>query len=79
MEFKVGSGYCDLNVCSSGDAKSDRQLLRRAFELGYETVALTLAFDQKNLGTGKKASHTHRAQQGPFSKFSVERKNCLHI
>ena len=55
MEFKVGSGYCDLNVCSSGDAKSDRQLLRRAFELGYETVALTSAFDQKNLGTGKKA------------------------
>jgi len=55
MKFNLASGYCDLNLAASGDSKKDTALLRRAFHLGYTTVALNIEVDQKDLATGKKA------------------------
>lgn len=55
MEFRVGSGFCDLNLVSSGDVVKDKALIRRALQLGYTTVALNTLVDQKDLSTGRKS------------------------
>ena len=54
MELGVGHGYCDLRIDYT-DQEECIKVLRRSFELGYQTVALNINVDQKNLCTKHKA------------------------
>jgi ribonuclease P/MRP protein subunit RPP1 len=55
LSGSAARGFCDLNVpCDGADGEDLRRRLRRAFRLGYETVAVNVCVHQKDLVTKAK-------------------------
>jgi hypothetical protein len=51
MAITFGKGYCDLNIPIDigSEPKEKLDIVRRALTLGYQTIALNITIDQKDL------------------------------
>lgn len=58
MTLPFGKGYCDLNIPLDlgSDPREKLDVVRRAFTLGYQTIALNVLVDQKDLSFKSKGS-----------------------
>ena len=58
MTLPFGKGYCDLNipVDLGSDPREKLDVVRRALTLGYQTLALNVSVDQKDLSSKSKSS-----------------------
>jgi hypothetical protein len=63
MALPFGKGYCDLNIPIDlgSDPREKLDIVRRALSLGYQTLALNLCIDQKDLTVkGKSAKKKNK-------------------
>ena len=51
MALTFGKGYCDLNIPidMGSDPREKLDIVRRSLTLGYQTLALNITVDQKDL------------------------------
>ena len=58
MSLPFGKGYCDLNIPVElgSDPRQSLDVVRRALILGYQTIALNVVVDQKDLSSKNKSS-----------------------
>ena len=63
--IQLGRGYCDLNIPGNGTTTqiSTTDLIRRALLLGYETIAINVSVNQKDLlSKGKERQKAKKAK-----------------
>ena len=67
QSIELARGYCDLNIplCDDGAQTSTKDLVRRALLLGYETIAINVCVNQKDLlSKGKERQKAKKAKHG---------------
>ena len=67
QNIQLASGYCDLNIpfCEDGNQTTTKDLVRRALLLGYETIAINVCVNQKDLLS--KGQHRQKAKKAKNS------------
>ena len=64
MALPFGKGYCDLNIPIDlgSDPREKLDIVRRALSLGYQTLALNLCIDQKDLTVKGKSAKKKKTE-----------------
>ena len=73
QKIELARGYCDLNIpFNEDDAQtSTKDLVRRALLLGYETIAINISINQKDLlSKGQQRQKAKKAKHGGTEKES---------
>ena len=71
QKIELARGYCDLNITYSDDGSktSTKDLIRRALLLGYETIAINVNVNQKDLlSKGQQRQKAKKAKSGGTEK-----------